>query len=108
MSELVSVIIPTHNSVRWVRETIASVLAQDCPSFEVVVVDDGSSDGTIDACRSIPGLITIVEQVNHGRGSARNRGLNAARGDYVSFLDHDDLLLPGSLSDCPISGITLH
>src|SRR5271157_1640982 len=97
MIPLVSVIIPTYNSARWIRETLASVSAQTYPAVEAVIIDDGSRDETLELCRSHGGRITIVVQANQGRGAARNRGLQTARGELLAFLDHDDLLLPNSI-----------
>jgi glycosyltransferase involved in cell wall biosynthesis len=96
---LVSVIIPTWNSALWIRETLASVRQQSYSPVEVVVVDDGSADETVALCRQDPGPPRIVSQPNHGRGFARNRGLEEARGTYLAFLDHDDLLCTDSIAE---------
>lgn len=94
----VSVIIPTFNRRDLVCETIDSVLGQTLPDVEVVVVDDGSTDGTgehLASCYS--NRIRYVYQFNSGRSVARNRGVQMASGEYLLFLDSDDLLLPHAL-----------
>ena len=74
-----------------VGETVESVLAQSEPAFEVIVVDDGSTDATAGTVRSFGRRVTLIEQENAGPGAATNRGLSAARGDFFGFLDADDL-----------------
>jgi glycosyltransferase involved in cell wall biosynthesis len=94
MAPLVSIIIPTYNRAGLLRQTVESVLAQRYPALELIVVDDGSTDETPAAMAAYMGRIHYLHQANAGGTAARNTGLAAARGDYVSFLDHDDLLLP--------------
>ena len=95
----ISVIIPVFNTGIILKETIDSVIAQTFSDFEVIIVDDGSSDSiTIDVLKSQDDhRIRIIHQVNSGVAAARNRGIAEARGKYVSFLDHDDLYLPDKL-----------
>jgi glycosyltransferase involved in cell wall biosynthesis len=93
----ISVIIPTYNHAQYLGEAIESVLAQDYPDKEVIVVDDGSTDCTHDVTARYHGKITCIEQPNGGCAVARNAGLNVATGEYIAFLDSDDSLLPGSL-----------
>ncbi len=94
----VSVIIPTYNRASMVCEAIDSVLAQTYPDFEVVVVDDGSTDGTGEVLRARYGdRIRYFYQENQGRAVARNRGIRASTGEYLIFLDSDDWLLPEAL-----------
>ncbi len=93
----VSVVIPTYDNAPYLAETIASVLAQDHPDVETIVVDDGSTDGTQDVLASFGDRIRSVRQENRGASEARNHGLRLARGEYVVFLDGDDVLLPGKL-----------
>lgn len=95
---LVSVIIPTYNRGWTLKEAIDSVLAQDFTDFELIVVDDGSSDNTQDILSSYKEDIIVLKQNNKGVSSARNRGIASASGQYVSFLDSDDLWLPQKLS----------
>jgi glycosyltransferase involved in cell wall biosynthesis len=93
---LVSVVVPCYNQARFLGEAIESVLAQSHPLFEVVVVDDGSTDDTSEVAARYPG-VRLVRQENRGLSGARNAGLARSRGEYVVFLDADDRLLPGAL-----------
>lgn len=85
-----SVIIPTFNRREYLMACLASVSAQRYRPDEVIVVDDGSTDGTIEALAGIEG-VTVIQQNNAGPGAARNRGAATASGDYLAFLDSDDL-----------------
>jgi glycosyltransferase involved in cell wall biosynthesis len=96
---VVSVIIPTYNSAAFLREAIQSVLSQTYVDFEVVVVDDGSTDNTESEVHSFGDRVCYVKQQNQGAGAARNHGINRSRGKYVAFLDADDLWLPGKLCE---------
>jgi glycosyltransferase involved in cell wall biosynthesis len=93
---LFSVIIPTFNRLKYLPATLACVRAQRFTDFETVVVDDGSTDGTRDYLASIPG-IRVVHQSNAGPGPARNAGVALAKGEYIAFLDSDDLWFPWTL-----------
>jgi glycosyltransferase involved in cell wall biosynthesis len=97
----VSVVIPCHNAERDLEATIASVLAQDAPAWELVVIDDGSTDGTaaiVERHRPMLGDRLVAESgPNRGVSAARNRGTELARGRYLQYLDADDLLRPGAL-----------
>jgi glycosyltransferase involved in cell wall biosynthesis len=93
---LVSVIIPVRNGERWIAETIESVLMQTYGALEIIVVDNGSTDGTRNAIRRYP-TIRVVDVPTPGLGRARNGGLDAATGKYVLFLDGDDLILPNKI-----------
>ena len=95
----VSVTICLHESARYVGETLASVFAQTYRDFEVVVVDDGSTDGAADDVeRSFrDSRLRVLRQPHRGLGHARGVGLDHARGEYVAFVDHDDLWLPHKL-----------
>jgi glycosyltransferase involved in cell wall biosynthesis len=98
---LFSIVIPTYNRADFITETINSVLAQDDDDFEVVVVDDGSTDNTEAAVLQTFGHLDRVrydKQVNSERGAARNKGIAKARGRYVVFLDSDDLMRANHLS----------
>lgn len=95
---LVSVIIPTYNRGWIVREAIDSVLAQDFHDFELIVVDDGSTDDTADILKSYHDRITVLIQPNNGVSAARNKGIRASSGRYIAFLDSDDRWLPQKLS----------
>jgi glycosyltransferase involved in cell wall biosynthesis len=93
----VSVIIPTYNRGWIVKEAIESVLAQDYRDFELIVVDDGSTDNTDDILDSYRGDIIVFRQENQGVSAARNRGLAEASGCFIAFLDSDDLWLSQKL-----------
>jgi glycosyltransferase involved in cell wall biosynthesis len=93
----VSVIIPAHNAERYIRDSLDSVLAQSYSDLEVIVVDDGSTDGTRDAVLAVKGPIRCLTQVNAGPSAARNAGIAAARGELICFLDADDLWTPDKL-----------
>jgi glycosyltransferase involved in cell wall biosynthesis len=96
---LVSVIIPTYNRAALVAEAVASVLAQTWRDFEVLVVDDGSTDHTAAALAPFAGQVTVRRRPGRGGVSAaRNQGIAAARGQWLAFLDSDDLWLPEKLS----------
>lgn len=96
---LVSVVIPTYNAVEYLRDTIASVLAQTMGDLECIVVDDGSTDGTAAYLASVDDpRVRLLRREHTGNVAAgRNAGAAAARGRYLAFLDHDDLWLPEKL-----------
>jgi glycosyltransferase involved in cell wall biosynthesis len=80
------------------RDALESVRAQTCNDFEVIIVDDGSSDRTIAELRQMGGGFRVIAQARHGVAAARNRGVDVAQGRYVAFLDSDDLWLPEKLA----------
>lgn len=94
----ISVIIPTFNRASSVVEAINSVIQQALPGCEVIVVDDGSTDDTATALARYSDRVTYVRQDNRGRSAARNRGIEEASGEFLVFLDSDDVLLPESLN----------
>jgi glycosyltransferase involved in cell wall biosynthesis len=95
----VSVIIPTYNRAAWVAEAVASVLAQTYRDFEVLAVDDGSTDATLEALAPFwRHIIMLRHSRRRGVAAARNLGIAAARGEWLAFLDSDDLWLPEKLS----------
>lgn len=94
----VSVIIPTYNRGWVLKEAIDSVLAQEFKDFELIVVDDGSTDNTGEILDSYEQDILVLRQPNKGVSAARNRGIDAAEGRLIAFLDSDDLWLPRKLS----------
>jgi len=91
---VVSIVIPAHNCERYLAGTIRSLRRQTHPEIEVVVVDDGSTDGTGEIARSFGEPVRLLRQENAGPSVARNAGLAAARGEYVAFLDADDEFEP--------------
>jgi glycosyltransferase involved in cell wall biosynthesis len=95
---LVSVIIPTYNRGWILAEAIDSVLAQDFQNFELIVVDDGSTDDTREILATYGQDIIVLQQTNQGVSAARNRGIAQAGGQLVAFLDSDDIWLPRKLS----------
>jgi glycosyltransferase involved in cell wall biosynthesis len=98
MTPEISVIIPTHNRRAMLREALASVIAQRGASFEVIVVDDGSTDGTWDDLSAGGDNMRAVRTVRRGPAAARNRGIALARGGLIAFLDSDDLWMPEKLA----------
>ncbi len=97
-SPLVSVIIPTYNRAWIVKEAIESVLSQTFKDYELIVIDDGSTDNTMDILAPLKRDIILVQQENQGVSAARNRGLAEAGGEFIAFLDSDDLWLPEKLA----------
>ena len=101
--ELVTVIIPTYNAERWIGDTLESVVSQTYPHLEIIVVDDGSQDGTVATVREklangFAGARKILElSGNEGPSAARNAGLKQAAGSWIQFLDADDFLAPAKL-----------
>ena len=98
-----SVVIPVYNVKDYLRACIDSVLMQDCSSCEIILVDDGSTDGVSggicdEYAAAHTGLIRVIHQPNGGLGAARNTGIEASTGDYLVFLDSDDTLTPDALS----------
>jgi len=95
----VSVIIPTYNRAALVQEAVAAVLAQTYRDFELLVVDDGSTDGTLEALAPFAGRIKVLPlSQRRGVAAARNAGIAAAQGEWLAFLDSDDLWLPEKLA----------
>src|ERR1700722_124005 len=94
----VSVIIPVFNAVHTVEQAIDSVRVQTFADFEIVVVDDGSTDGTIEVLRRYGDAIKVLQQKNRGPSPARNLAIAASTGEYLAFLDPDDMWKPGMLA----------
>src|SRR5215813_4962542 len=97
MSPTVSVIIPTYNRWPMVGEAIESVLAQSYRSWELIVVDDGSTDGSSERLTLYGSNMRYVSRQRSGVAAARNHGIATATGQYVAFLDSDDLWMPRKL-----------
>ncbi len=98
MSPLISCIIPTRNGERFLRTAIESVLVQAWRPLEIVVVDDGSSDRSVEIAASFGDPVRVVSHPMANPVRARNYGMQVARGDFFCFLDHDDLYAPDKLS----------
>ena len=94
---LVSVVIPLFNACDVIGETLASVFSQTWKACEVIVVDDGSTDQSKDVVASFGSKVRYIWQENQGVAAARNHGIQASRGKYIAFLDHDDLWDPTKL-----------
>ncbi|MGC8490549.1 MAG: glycosyltransferase family 2 protein [Syntrophobacteraceae bacterium] len=98
MTQLVSILIPAYNAQKWIRQTMESALGQSWPHKEIVVVDDGSTDMTLRILKSFEsGIVKIVSQENRGGPAARNVALRHAQGDFIQWLDHDDILDPDKI-----------
>ena len=97
MNTKVSIVMPCHNNDAYLKQAIDSVLAQTYPSKEVIVIDDGSTDRSLDILDSFGDRIRWYTQPNQGAPAARNRGLTLSEGTYIKFLDADDLLLPHTI-----------
>lgn len=95
----ISVIIPLYNKEKQIKDTIDSILKQDFTDFELIVVNDGSTDNSLKIVEAINDeRVRIINQANAGVSAARNRGMAEAKGEYVLFLDADDILLPGAFN----------
>lgn len=93
-----SVVLPCFNAARYIVAALESVIAQDWPDLEIVVVDDGSTDGSSDEIAKYSRNVRVVRQSNQGIAAARNAGIAAAANEWIAFLDADDLWLPGKLA----------
>jgi hypothetical protein len=94
---LVSVVIPVHNGARFLADAVASILTQEYPELELIVVDDGSIDDLQRAVAELPVDVTFIRQSQQGPAAARNTGISSAQGEFVAFLDVDDLWPPETL-----------
>ncbi len=97
ISPRITAVIPAYNAEEFVSAAIKSVLMQSAPIFECIVVDDGSRDGTGSAIGSFADRVRLIRTKNQGVAHARNIGIEAAKGDYIGFLDADDVWLPKKL-----------
>ncbi len=99
MEPLVSILIPAYNAEEWISDTIRSAVSQTWPNKEIVVVDDGSTDGTLAIARRFESRnVLVVTQENGGGAAARNTAFSRCQGDYIQWLDADDLLAPDKIS----------
>lgn len=93
----VSVVVPTYNRADRLKDTVASILAQTVQPLEVLIVDDGSKDDTARVCREFPSPVRYIHRENGGSAAARNTGMRATKGEYIAFLDADDVWEPTKL-----------
>jgi glycosyltransferase involved in cell wall biosynthesis len=99
MPELVSILIPAYNAEKWIKYTIESALSQTWVNKEIIIVDDGSVDNTLQMARQYASAtVKVVSQENKGASAARNTALKYAQGDYIQWLDADDLLHPEKIA----------
>ena len=111
MSVQVSVVMPVYNAGKYLPAAVESILAQTMPDFELILVDDGSSDGSADVCdgfASRDSRVRVIHQRNAGICRARNVGMEAARGKWLAFCDHDDLYMPFYLELALSAAIASH
>ncbi len=94
----ISVIIPAYNAERYILQALQSIFDQSVKADEIIVIDDGSSDDTAAKVRAVSAHIRYVHQPNTGAAAARNHGIKLAEGDYLAFLDADDLWLPHKIA----------
>lgn len=94
----ISVVIPVHNHGRYLGEAIQSILAQTRPAAEIIVIDNCSTDDTADVAKSFLPRIRYLYEERKGLGEARNRGVEAAKGDFIAYLDADDIWFPEKLA----------
>jgi len=95
MKPLVSIIIPAYNAQNWIHLCVRSALAQTWPKKEIIIIDDGSSDNTLEIVKTMESpSVKVISQENMGACAARNKGLSVAQGDYIQWLDADDLISP--------------
>ncbi|WP_194976841.1 glycosyltransferase family 2 protein [Aquiflexum lacus] len=103
MNPLVSIIIPVYNKAAFVRETLESALGQTYPNIELVLMDDGSTDGSFEILKEYfakyPNKIQLIDQENQGVSVATNVGIAAAKGEYIQFLDADDILTTDKINN---------
>jgi glycosyltransferase involved in cell wall biosynthesis len=98
MSHLVSILIPCFNAERWVGQSIESALEQTWTNKEIIVVDDGSTDGSLEIIKRFGDRIRWETRANGGSNRARNRLIDLARGEWLQYLDADDYLKPDKIS----------
>jgi len=98
MKPLVSILIPAYNAEKWISDTLRSAIAQTYANREIIVVDDGSKDGTFDAARRFEADgVRVITQKNQGAAATRNAAYKLSTGDYIQWLDADDLLSPNKI-----------
>lgn len=95
---LVTIVTPTYNQAKYLRETVDSVLGQSYAQIEYIVIDDGSTDGTGEIVKNLPQGVVTMSQPNSGQAATLNRGWAMAKGKYLTYLSSDDLLYPEAIS----------
>jgi glycosyltransferase involved in cell wall biosynthesis len=99
MKPLVSILVPAYNAEEWIADSLKSAIAQTWPNKEIIVIDDGSKDGTLAVARQFASPeVTVISQKNQGAAAARNTAFAASKGDYIQWLDADDLLAPDKIA----------
>src|ERR1700676_2498236 len=99
MRDLVSILIPAYNAQEWIGDTIQSALSQTWSNKEIIIVDDGSTDQTLSVARQYASKsVSVITQTNQGAAAARNNAFSVSRGDYIQWLDADDLLAPDKIA----------
>ena len=93
-----SIIIPAYNAEAYLQRCLDSIFSQEFEDYEVIVINDGSTDGTATLLEGYP-QVKVIHQENHGMATARNRGIDKAKGEYILFVDSDDELMPHALSN---------
>src|ERR1700677_2034452 len=110
MKALVSILIPAFNAQQWIGDTLRSAVSQTWDRKEIIVVDDGSRDQTVEIARQFESRqVRVISQANQGAAAARNKCFSLSQGDYIQWLDADDLLGPDKISlqmAVPAEGIT--
>ena len=97
MSPILSIIIPAYNAAVYLQPCLDSIFSQEYTDFETIVIDDGSTDNTATLLKQYP-QVKVIRQENQGMSTARNRGIEEAKGEYILFVDSDDLLTEGALA----------
>ena len=102
MKPFVSFIVPVYNAKETLERCVSSLLSQDIDdkAFEILLINDGSTDGSGEYCKTLSermGNVRLISQMNLGPSEARNSGIRAAYGDYLCFVDSDDILIPGGI-----------
>jgi glycosyltransferase involved in cell wall biosynthesis len=115
MKKLVSILIPAYNAGKWIEDTIESALSQTWGKKELIIVDDGSIDSTLRIAKKFESkLVKVISQINQGASAARNKALEYAQGEYIQWLDADDLLAPNKIAEQMVyaindkTGLTLY
>ena len=103
----VTVVIPVYNGSRFLRSTLESVFEQTCQDYEIICVDDGSTDASLTILAEYADRVRVINQVNAGQGSARNAGVRRGTGKYIAFLDQDDRWYPQNL-ERQVAELELH